>query len=1137
MDEGLGSTALRPIVPRSKVIAFYGYKGGAGRSLLAANIAATLGFLGKNVLLVDWDLEAPGIGDFLEARLFGIRGSAKTQSRWRKSEGVLELLAACAKAEGRELPEIFKQYLASPILMSRSFGERGRLDLLGPGVQSRNFGMRLMESDWYSFFTSYGEQFRQAFWSAVESTYDFVIIDTRTGINLSTVFVLRFLAGSVFFVSPNTNQALEGSYEMWRLMNSQEYAPEVLPPCRFVLSRHRSSTPLGDASTSKPWHDAISFVKEAFDREPFRLPHMRRMSDNEQLFFDDPVLRNEFFSALERRNTTAGRTQNENEATLKPQELEVAEYFEAFRDICLAIDPSIAEGGKEDLRKQLEQIGLRPAEPVDTEQGRRYVDDLLSTLEQEVKSEAELNKKLPGGVLNASAVRTTEESKITQQKLNNAERLVGWLDNASLLQQSTINIYLLKKFTKSTHGRLPPDVADHLPLSWDEQGVEPESENTVSPPADLQNPEPAPPPPTPRARATAKWREALALRDEKDQPRDALELFKEASAITATFSDLTGEERAGMLRDYSIYVWQTALTFSQLSDWSKAMRLVSDFLSTESIPRQRPVPDDGRTLSVADFLNLIVSIACTKIEAQLQFIEKPLDGGELDLAIWAANQLDEMLAENLPGATNQIDTRIQIARFRLLTAPAAEREQMFKRLAVLYEQTTPEATPEENLWAISEKAMILALRVRASQTSRERSDGMGRINEFIKTASAQVDQWIWSRRRPASASSEVRGFADVFMNCGRPLDAFRLLEDSLQLVQAGNRVDLQNVVRAISIQQSNMGRPDLAIQTWSSLHESLMRQQAPPDSQRARFQRSLEWWPFAAKAEMGDADEAYRELLKHCEKLNALERNPDASLSDLQDALDGRADIIQWLTPVALDLAHFQEAAEWANEWKDQLERKVYLEVDAGRRLAKSRQTFADAMFSMGDHLSALSAVEEGLRVNEGGAEAFGGSYRRGQTALHVLQAEIHAFGLGNRDPHLLKAILDNACKLFDGALVELLNERGWFYTQRVEIATVASVIGSIFLALEESEEARKYAKEALETWLHFPAASTSRSANSWVAKIAATPRAIAHAVLGNLTHRETEHVEAFAASYSELPEGKKLRYRPIFDFCGMSAT
>src|SRR5688572_17806939 len=44
-----------------KFFTFYSYKGGVGRSMALANVAEVLYKQGKRVVIIDWDLEAPGI--------------------------------------------------------------------------------------------------------------------------------------------------------------------------------------------------------------------------------------------------------------------------------------------------------------------------------------------------------------------------------------------------------------------------------------------------------------------------------------------------------------------------------------------------------------------------------------------------------------------------------------------------------------------------------------------------------------------------------------------------------------------------------------------------------------------------------------------------------------------------------------------------------------------------------------------------------------------------------------------------------------------------------------------------------------------------------------------------------------------
>ncbi len=48
-----------------QIVTFYSYKGGVGRSMAVLNVAYALADQGHNVLVLDMDLEAPGLSGFL----------------------------------------------------------------------------------------------------------------------------------------------------------------------------------------------------------------------------------------------------------------------------------------------------------------------------------------------------------------------------------------------------------------------------------------------------------------------------------------------------------------------------------------------------------------------------------------------------------------------------------------------------------------------------------------------------------------------------------------------------------------------------------------------------------------------------------------------------------------------------------------------------------------------------------------------------------------------------------------------------------------------------------------------------------------------------------------------------------------
>src|ERR1700691_4982057 len=81
-------TAANATKERGIVYTFYSFKGGTGRTMALANVAALLAKWGYSVLVVDWDLEAPGLERFFS----GVKpdmGKARTTT-----PGIVDLIQA-----------------------------------------------------------------------------------------------------------------------------------------------------------------------------------------------------------------------------------------------------------------------------------------------------------------------------------------------------------------------------------------------------------------------------------------------------------------------------------------------------------------------------------------------------------------------------------------------------------------------------------------------------------------------------------------------------------------------------------------------------------------------------------------------------------------------------------------------------------------------------------------------------------------------------------------------------------------------------------------------------------------------------------------------------------------------------------
>jgi cellulose biosynthesis protein BcsQ len=151
--------------PPGYICTFYSYKGGVGRSMALANIAVLLARMNRKVLVVDWDLEAPGLEKYLDPVL---------QKSARTTPGLIDLVFAYSKGERSDWRKG---------LLTGKLAQSGRIDLLHAGLDDRSYLEKLRTINWEALFQDrrlgdYLEQIRQEW----RSEYDLVLIDSRTGI-------------------------------------------------------------------------------------------------------------------------------------------------------------------------------------------------------------------------------------------------------------------------------------------------------------------------------------------------------------------------------------------------------------------------------------------------------------------------------------------------------------------------------------------------------------------------------------------------------------------------------------------------------------------------------------------------------------------------------------------------------------------------------------------------------------------------------------------------------------------------------------------------------------------------------------------------------------------------------------------
>ena len=206
-----GTMTTRPTGP-GKIVTFYSYKGGTGRTMALANVGWILASAGHRVLLVDWDLEAPGLHRYLHPLL--------VDPELRSSNGLINMVqsyvrtvlspqepavratpaggvpqqprpaASSASASATVTAEADDWLRAAADLSPYTIGlllelpSGGRLDFVPAGRQSAAYSAAVTSFNWHTFYDQRGGgHFLQALREEMISTYDYVLIDSRTGVS------------------------------------------------------------------------------------------------------------------------------------------------------------------------------------------------------------------------------------------------------------------------------------------------------------------------------------------------------------------------------------------------------------------------------------------------------------------------------------------------------------------------------------------------------------------------------------------------------------------------------------------------------------------------------------------------------------------------------------------------------------------------------------------------------------------------------------------------------------------------------------------------------------------------------------------------------------------------------------------
>ena len=214
-----------------EIITFYSYKGGTGRSMVLANVGYILSgreYGDRRVLLIDWDLEAPGLERFFSG---GMAASA--------GPGLIDYLVQMADRYRRLAPDtLLPESMArdpSAVEIFRASNEEHPLDsyitpldsasqlwLMHAGHRPANSSAgendyleKVRTFDWDQFYKNYGSFFTH-FRELLMSQFDYVLIDSRTGLTDIGGICTRVMPEKLVLVFAPNHQNIDGVTSMVR---------------------------------------------------------------------------------------------------------------------------------------------------------------------------------------------------------------------------------------------------------------------------------------------------------------------------------------------------------------------------------------------------------------------------------------------------------------------------------------------------------------------------------------------------------------------------------------------------------------------------------------------------------------------------------------------------------------------------------------------------------------------------------------------------------------------------------------------------------------------------------------------------------------------------------------------------------
>lgn len=211
-----------------RVLCFYSYKGGCGRTMALANVAWILAANGRRVAVVDWDLESPGLHRYFPSTV--LDPSALTGN-----PGVIDMVRDFEWAATHDqAPDPEQWYLQNTrirdlaISLRWPFPHGGCIHFVSAGLQNRTYSAAVASLDWDKFYADLGGGLLfDAMRRDMRENYDYTLIDSRTGYSDVADICTIHLPDVLVDCFTLNNQSIEGAAEVARSVHAHNSRREI----------------------------------------------------------------------------------------------------------------------------------------------------------------------------------------------------------------------------------------------------------------------------------------------------------------------------------------------------------------------------------------------------------------------------------------------------------------------------------------------------------------------------------------------------------------------------------------------------------------------------------------------------------------------------------------------------------------------------------------------------------------------------------------------------------------------------------------------------------------------------------------------------------------------------------------------